>query len=256
MNYKLSTTITLFFIFLLSNGLIAQQALLSTGGNSTDGNISFSFGQFAYETFFSSSSSVSQGVQHPFEIDIVPSLFSLSNTIIHTGDIICFNALQNITVAGDGQNVIIQNNAEVNFIAGKTIRFLPGFSAVSGSVVHGYITTDNNFCDGYLTSSILQNPEVKGIEISEKKADPVDLTTEMQVKVYPNPNSGSFKIDLIHFENSAVVRIYNLIGEVLYTTELNKTLQHEINISNLRNGIYFVKVSCNHKQFVKKIIVN
>lgn len=256
MNNKISFTILLLFLFILSNGLNAQQALLSSGGNSTDGNISFSFGQFAFQTFFQENSSVAQGVQHPFEISYVPSLVSVLDTVVKTGEISCFNALQNITVAGDGHLVNIQNNGVTDFIAGSSITFLPGFYAQSGSLVHGYITTGGNFCDGYFIPSIVQNPEEKAIEIEKPIIENESLSPEMQVNLYPNPNHGSFKIDLINFDSKATVQVYNVNGSVFLTATLEQSIQNEINIPNLRNGLYFVRVSSNNKQFVKKIIVN
>ena len=58
----------------------AQQTLLSTGGdgNGSGGTFSFSFGQFAYETYFNGNSSEEQGVQHAFEIFFIPSMPYLS----------------------------------------------------------------------------------------------------------------------------------------------------------------------------------
>jgi hypothetical protein len=244
---------------LFSIQLPAQETFLGSGGNGTGsgGTFSFSFGQFAYQTFFEASSSVEQGVQHPFEIDIVPSLFSLFDSTVHTGENSCFNALQNITVAGDGHPVTIQDRAVANFIAGQSIRFLPGFTAQSGSTVHGYITPDNNFCDGYLTSSIVQvPPEEKDVEIAAPESTIEDISPGMQVNLYPNPNNGRFKIDLINFENRATVSVYNLVGSVFYQSGLRQTTQNEINLPWLRKGIYFVRVTCDSKQFVKKIIVN
>jgi len=255
--FQILNIVLLFSIF--SGRILAQDGIVSTGGNGSGsgGTFSYSFGQFAWQTFFQSSSSVAQGVQHPFEISYVPSLVSVLDTTIKASEISCFDALENITVAGNGYVVTIQTTAVADFIAGNSIRFLPGFSAISGSLVHGRITTDNNFCEGFLSLSIVQVlPEEKGVEIAGSPKVSEDLSPEMQVKVYPNPNSGNFKIDLIHFENRATVSIYNVTGAVYYYSVLEQTNQNEINIANLRNGIYFVKVISDNKQFVKKIIVN
>jgi hypothetical protein len=254
---RFSTILILILTFQLQ--LLAQNGMLSTGGDGTGsgGTFSYSFGQFAWQTFFQSSSSIAQGVQHPFEISYVPSLLSVLDTTIKASETGCFDALEDITVAGNGHIVIVQNTAEADFIAGNSIRFLPGFSAVSGSLVHGRITTDHNFCDGYFSMSIVQNPpEEKGVEIAGSPKGSDDLSPDLQVKVYPNPNNGQFKIELIRFENRATVSIYNITGAVYYTSALEQTIQNEMNITNLRNGIYFVKVISDNKQFVKKIIVN
>ena len=57
-------------------GLHAQQAITTTGGNtsSSGGSISYSVGQIVYKTNNSSSGSVAQGVQQPYEISVVSGL--------------------------------------------------------------------------------------------------------------------------------------------------------------------------------------
>jgi hypothetical protein len=256
-NYIRYLTILL-IISTFSFQLFAQDGMVSSGGDGTGsgGSFSFSLGQFAYQTFFENNSSVEQGLQHPFETSYVPSLFFLSDSTISSG-IACFNALVNLTVAGDGENVIVQNGAVADFIAGKSIRFLPGFQAQPGSTVHEFITVNNNFCDGDITQSVVTvQPEEKDIGISGLPAVDEDLPPGVQVDLYPNPNHGKFKIDLINFEERATVCVYNLTGAVFYKSSLGQIIQNEVNIPYLRKGIYFVRIIGNNKQFVKKIIVN
>ncbi len=54
----------------------AQQALSTAGGNATgsDGTVSYTSGQTNYATLISNSGSVVEGVQHPFEIQVVTKL--------------------------------------------------------------------------------------------------------------------------------------------------------------------------------------
>jgi hypothetical protein len=254
---------TFAFVFIFSMQLPAQESLLSTGGNGTGsgGSVSFSLGQFAYQTYYEENGSIEQGVQHAFEFNqfynVVPDTFVVDNQTIISGDLLCFNAQQVLTVAGEGNSVVIQNMGGTDFIAGQSIRFLPGFTALSGSTVHGYITIDNNFCNGYIVQSILEvQPIEKNVDIAESRAINNDLSDQMKINVYPNPNQGKFRIDLINFESRATVSIYNLTGAIFYTSPLEQMQQNEISLTYLRNGIYFVKVCSNNKQFVKKIIVN
>jgi hypothetical protein len=235
----------------------AQQSMAGSGGDGTGtgGTFSFSFGQFAYHTYFEAKSSVAEGIQHPFDINIVPTLLSVVDTIIKNGEAGCFNALQTITIAGECNNVVVSNGASADFIAGESIRFLPGFHAKSGSNVHATITTSGDYCDGWITPSIVQvPPETKSSEIETIVSTDNNLLSEMQVKVYPNPNNGRFTINLINFESRALVSIYNLTGTVFYQSGIEELNQTEINLPYLRNGIYFIRVTSDNKQFVKKII--
>jgi hypothetical protein len=237
----------------------AQQSMAGSGGDGTGtgGTFSFSFGQFAYHTYFEAKSSIAEGVQHPFDMNIVPPLLSVIDTIIKNGEASCFNALQTITIAGDDNDVVVSNGASADFIAGESIRFLPGFHAQSGSNVHATITTSGDYCDGWITPSIVQvPPETKSGEIEALISTNDDLLAKMQVKVYPNPNNGRFTINLINFKNRTSVSVYNMTGSVFYQSELEYTTPNEINLPFIRLGIYFIRVISGNDQFVKKIIIN
>jgi hypothetical protein len=250
----------IFFIFIfITNISFAQETILSSGGDGADtgGTFSYTFGQFAFETYFELGNSVVQGIQHPFEIIWIKPSLSLVDTTIQNGSLTCFNAMQTIKVAGDGNPVKIQNMAVVDFIAGKSIHFLPGFIAQSGSQVHGYISSDGIFCSVPFMSSIVEaSPQVKEVKFTEQQKENDNLSLEMQVKVYPNPNNGKFTIDLINFENKASISIYDLTGSMFFESKMDQTINNELNFSFLRKGIYFLKVTSNNKQFVKKILIN
>lgn len=248
-----------FFLLTITNICFAQRTIISSGGDATgaEGTFSYSFGQFAFETYFVSGNSVVQGIQDPFQTTWLPSSLTLADTTIENGSLTCFNAMQDITVAGDGNPVIIRNLAVVDFVAGNSIHFLPGFIAQSGSQVHGYISTNGIFCGEYVESSVVQAPpEVKDVKFIEPSKETNMLPHEMQVKVYPNPNNGKFTIDLINFEDRALISIYNLTGSVFFESKIEKVISNELNLSFLRKGIYFVKVTSSNKQFVKKIFIN
>jgi len=56
--------------------LIAQEAILTTGGDASGsgGSASYSVGQVMYNTHFGTNGSVAQGVQQPYEISIITGL--------------------------------------------------------------------------------------------------------------------------------------------------------------------------------------
>jgi len=89
----------------------------------------------------------------------------------------------------------------------------------------------------------------------------VDLTTSVDektinnnaVKVYPNPNNGTFTL-LLTNANQAIFSIFNLSGQLLQQRNVNKTA--EIDISNQPNGMYFYQVNLNNTIVTGKIIKN
>lgn len=75
----------------------------------------------------------------------------------------------------------------------------------------------------------LHNEEVTGIE----------ETQSIELAVYPNPARSSFTVDAN--ETIHQVRLINISGQTVLTIEVNDS-QSEINVSNLRSGVYFVEV--------------
>jgi len=72
------------------------------------------------------------------------------------------------------------------------------------------------------------------------------------IEIYPNPTSCSLYI--VNAENS-LVNIYNILGEIVYSTFLkeNKT---SLDISNLHNGTYIVKIQTEDNIIIKEILLN
>jgi len=71
--------------------------------------------------------------------------------------------------------------------------------------------------------------------------------------VIPNPASGAFTIHMQSKSENAAIEIYNLQGEIIYSSTISGD-KHTIN-ENFLSGIYFVRVSIDANQFVKKLIV-
>ncbi|MBL7910193.1 MAG: PKD domain-containing protein [Bacteroidia bacterium] len=76
--------------------------------------------------------------------------------------------------------------------------------------------------------------------------------------IYPNPNSGQFDVKIDDANNETVkIKVYNLIGEVVYETEtVNDNMTKKINLDNVANGVYFVKINSGSKESTKKMIIN
>jgi hypothetical protein len=78
-----------------------------------------------------------------------------------------------------------------------------------------------------------------------------DVSLKQSIEIYPNPTS-----DILYFTNSDNIEIskinfYNTLGQKVVTTE---TI-NEINISNLKNGIYYVTIeSINGNKITYKLI--
>lgn len=78
--------------------------------------------------------------------------------------------------------------------------------------------------------------------------------------LYPNPNTGEFNIVFNGtLTGKALIRIISSTGNVVYTDiiELKNNIQtNKLNVSNLNNGIYFIKVETQHGSTVKRLVIN
>ncbi len=80
------------------------------------------------------------------------------------------------------------------------------------------------------------------------------ITTEepnLEFQIYPNPTSGTFKIQSSYFKSGDVVEIMDLAGRVIESH--NKI--GEIDISGFYNGIYLIKVISKNHFTIKKLVI-
>lgn len=72
--------------------------------------------------------------------------------------------------------------------------------------------------------------------------------------IYPNPARGEV---FVKFDGQIAnsIQVFDLLGKVVYNTQPTTDFS-KIDISTLQNGVYFVKVMFNDKEFTHKLIVN
>ncbi len=73
--------------------------------------------------------------------------------------------------------------------------------------------------------------------------------------VAPNPSSGNFTIAFSNNIIGAEIQIFNVFGAKVFTITNQHTLITEINLKNIPEGIYFVKVVNESKYYCRKIII-
>lgn len=76
------------------------------------------------------------------------------------------------------------------------------------------------------------------------------------MSIFPNPASKSFTVKLDKEINNAKVEIFNLTGQMVYTSEMGKSLEKEIDCNHLNNGIYMVNISNGQSSSTQKLIIN
>lgn len=77
--------------------------------------------------------------------------------------------------------------------------------------------------------------------------------------LYPNPNKGSFAVEFESNSGSgAKIFVHDVLGRTVYSKTFENTthFNHNIQLSNVVSGMYFVTVIDGNRRTVKKIIVN
>lgn len=185
--------------------------------------------------------------------DYTPSNTIVADIIIANAEIACSDAINDLTIAGDGTSVEVQTGGEATYIAANKIVFKPGFTAANDSYVHAYITTTNDFC-GSLTPAMITNP----VNIEEIPDDPFAGfdDDENLVRVYPNPTMGQFTIDFLGQPFPGDIYIMNLQGQPIHQFKTMNQNIIEKDMSYIPDGIYMIVIKSKDKVITKKLAKN
>jgi hypothetical protein len=81
-----------------------------------------------------------------------------------------------------------------------------------------------------------------------------NFTNSNQIKIYPNPANNELLISLSKNCNNSQILIMNVLGETIKNISTTNT-ETKINISEIENGVYFVKVNTNGSSFLQKLVI-
>ncbi|MEI7980018.1 MAG: T9SS type A sorting domain-containing protein [Bacteroidota bacterium] len=183
-------------------------------------------------------------------VPVVPARRELINITVDNDITKCFNASETITVAGNGTFFRVQNGGDVTLIAGGSIMFRSGTNVQTGGHLWGYITTSGDYC-GLTLNPLVTNPsgeEKDLLSVSESKTG--------FIKVYPNPTTGNFTLELTGEvrEEKVKVDVYGMQGEKVFSSVVNSERNQSFSLSNRQAGIYFIRVITGDKAETLKII--
>ncbi|MCX6303434.1 MAG: cohesin domain-containing protein [Bacteroidetes bacterium] len=176
-----------------------------------------------------------------------PQDLSLQDITIPGGTSNCYNALQTITVAGGLTTFIVQNGGSAIMIAGQKISYLPGTKVNPGGYMHGYITTNGQYCNG-LPAAMVATATGESLP-----AVPVDGS---MFRIYPNPTPGKFTIELEpgDLSGNTYVTVYGTCGELILGDDMTNEVHREVSLAGKPDGLYFVRIVSGNKGYTEKIL--
>lgn len=75
-----------------------------------------------------------------------------------------------------------------------------------------------------------------------------------KVQIYPNPvTSGKIYVNT-ESNSSKEIELYDMLGKRVLSTEMN-TYQKELNVTNLKAGVYILKITEKSNSITRKIII-
>jgi len=124
------------------------------------------------------------------------------------------------------------------------------------------LATQTDIIEGDYTYSVSATDFVAIVDVAYTLTETETITVQLDsivslyefdnnMKLYPNPTSGKFFIDVNDDYN---IVITDITGKIVYTNELTSKLS-EIDLSNNSQGVYLVKLFNDEKQYQVKLIL-
>jgi len=80
-------------------------------------------------------------------------------------------------------------------------------------------------------------------------------TTDQGIRLYPNPASNMFTLELCNAGNPSTVTIYNGNGEKVFNKDIAKSKKIVINTQSFSKGAYLINVENGTNRFTEKLII-
>jgi hypothetical protein len=118
-------------------------------------------------------------------------------------------------------------------------------SAGNGTHIVTYTFIDANGCVNFAQDAVFVDACVG-----------VDEVGSNLVTIYPNPANNRIVINAGSFVSQPVnIDIYDAQGKVVYTEKTTLVSNHEINVSNLENGVYHLILSVDGNRSIGKLVI-
>jgi PKD repeat protein len=188
----------------------------------------------------------------------IPATLSVPTRVITSGESICYNATETLTLGGGGSSFQVQAGGSTINIAGKKIRYLTDVRVFPGGYLHGYITTNGQYCDPWPgINPLVASPDSSAIKGGFAGFESIPEPHENKFcYIYPNPTTGEFNLVLssANREWPVTVRIYNAYGSLVKEAILNEGKSHRLSLIEQKPGLYIMHIGHGNNTDVEKVI--
>jgi hypothetical protein len=100
-----------------------------------------------------------------------------------------------------------------------------------------YVDDINRFAESNETNNQFSQSILK----SAKIATSIDMAEVPKVSLYPNPATTNFTLEFSAIQNNEKAQIYNTMGKLVKEVKVS-ALSQQVNIEDLSNGVYFIRL--------------
>lgn len=82
-----------------------------------------------------------------------------------------------------------------------------------------------------------------------------ELTTQLEVNVYPNPSEGLFTVQLSNNSTNVKAIVFDVYGKIVYNQKLDSHTENQVNLTHLSKGIYFIQLIKDKNNITKRLFI-
>lgn len=204
-----------------TSNLIVEFCWFQTAGNGSDLNVEYSTTSFNSNAYSSSGNFSGCGIEYQGSNTERPNFgFSVRPSFHKVGEFPVYEG-ERSTIFGADMNGDDLLDFTIGNLAG-------GLAYYKGAA------------DGMTINSITDENKIQRFDLN----------------LYPNPNSGSFTIEPhIPLSGSVDLRIFDILGKVVWKSEEKNLIRRNIDLSNLESGMYILQGRSENKVAVKRFII-
>jgi hypothetical protein len=160
-----------------------------------------------------------------------------------------------VMVTSTSNTVCSGGSATLTATGGTSYVWAPVTSTMATAVISPTTVGNNNYtvsatasvCPGYTWTTVFTETVVTCVGLKE-------VSNATFAGLYPNPASNNVTLE---FTNNSVknISVMDLTGRVVFTTSTSDE-KIALNLSNLNDGVYFVRINSNNKTEIAKLIKN
>jgi hypothetical protein len=237
-----------------------------------------SIGDYFIKVMYKTNPPYNSVIDYTIKVQECVSDYMCVSGIVKSGETKVYYARQILTAPCSGESFIVEAGGDVIFVSEHEINIEPGFEVEPGAYFETIIAPIGEeacFNNELLKNTVnriknKENTEIPSYSSFFLATDTANYKTSVntdksktfttKLKVFPNPNNGTFKVSFDLARDQYVdIRIYTIYGSLFKDIVANQFYtkgNHTIDIDeNLSLGVYFCELLTDNERIIEKVII-